>query len=693
MSLDTLLHIGHTIRKAGKKSLGYYSNIEKCPKQNNIPILYLSFPLDRNYRIQWDKIDITPENQRDNLYYLKYNTSDKDSLNKYMYGDILYGKQCTVKEDGSINNTEGGGYYRLPNKDNKQKAYHVGSFLRAKEDAQAIISTQKKETNLSCDSLQQSLLERIRNGLMKDINYIEIILNNVSAIHQYWKDRNLCGMSFFDFVNNNNALYEYSIKFNDSNLSEKDKKNLGLNNSTDENRTKDILFKASTATIFIHFVFPGNISWYDVEDVLKSVQSKLQEEYVDNLDGNLVFKKTLYHAICSGNEKNDIQFPKFKMQNRHKSSSFSEETLQDIFYAKKFWENSIYIAGDIQMIVLPLGKNLTIEDYILFEKNANETNIINANEQNDLSAFWEEEENKEITSFDLIFCRRGSNVISDILEITQIERSHLFNVRKRLNDISIQILKEEKVALGTTKELVKPSISYALKEILGVPQVNKSGKLEFKTDKRYLPHLLKILPQIYMGTYYNDDCLLSSFIENVEYSTRAGQENYLFLKYDLLYLLRIQNNKIDRYMEMKESESYQAGILLGRMSKPLGRKINSFQKNYVGLLTRRASTKEDTIVLTNDIVEKLVMHNCYVNQATMQAICNLRSFDKELFAFGFFEGYFTYEPNTNEDNFIKQAEKIVNDYSSDEKYNEPLAAINEAIEIVKAIKDKNNNNE
>ena len=106
MSLDTLLHIGRTIRKAGKNRLSFYSNIERCPvPRKNVPLLYLNVPLDDEFRIQWGKICLTPENQRSDLYFLKFKTSDKDTLNKYMFGDIFFGKQYTVKTDGTINIT------------------------------------------------------------------------------------------------------------------------------------------------------------------------------------------------------------------------------------------------------------------------------------------------------------------------------------------------------------------------------------------------------------------------------------------------------------------------------------------------------------------------------------------------------------------------------------------------------------
>jgi hypothetical protein len=99
---------------------------------------------------------------------------------------------------------------------------------------------------------------------------------------------------------------------------------------------------------------------------------------------------------------------------------------------------------------------------------------------------------------------------------------------------------------------------------------------------------------------------------------------------------------------MKEDTSYQAGLLLGRMAQPLNRKIASFEKNYVGLLSRRISDKQGFLKFANFINEKLAIHDvAYPNlkQASVELaaiVTNLRDRDyqKNYCAFGFFEGYF-----------------------------------------------------
>ena len=105
-------------------------------------------------------------------------------------------------------------------------------------------------------------------------------------------------------------------------------------------------------------------------------------------------------------------------------------------------------------------------------------------------------------------------------------------------------------------------------------------------------------------------------------------------------------------MEMENSLSYKAGLLLGKMAKPLGYKINSFEKNYIGLLSRRISDKKGLMVFSNFINEKLAIHdvaypdlqNASVEFASFISQMKEKDYLKNECAFGFFESYFKYEP-------------------------------------------------
>jgi hypothetical protein len=99
-------------------------------------------------------------------------------------------------------------------------------------------------------------------------------------------------------------------------------------------------------------------------------------------------------------------------------------------------------------------------------------------------------------------------------------------------------------------------------------------------------------------------------------------------------------------MEITSSESYQIGFMLGEMAKNLSNEINSFEKNYVGNLTRRVGTLSDFIKLKNEIEQKLIMHD--KSKFTFQISYDLAQkvkefisrYDKEECAFGFMESYF-----------------------------------------------------
>ena len=101
-------------------------------------------------------------------------------------------------------------------------------------------------------------------------------------------------------------------------------------------------------------------------------------------------------------------------------------------------------------------------------------------------------------------------------------------------------------------------------------------------------------------------------------------------------------------MEMKEnSPSYKIGLSLGIMARPLRRKINSFDKNYAGLLSRRITTIADVKALANEINQKLILHEVLypnVRDAWLALTETVRNFsgtyDKNECAFGFFESYF-----------------------------------------------------
>ena len=154
---------------------------------------------------------------------------------------------------------------------------------------------------------------------------------------------------------------------------------------------------------------------------------------------------------------------------------------------------------------------------------------------------------------------------------------------------------------------------------------------------------------------------------------RTGEGKYIYerLKYDLKLLYSIQNNQINKFMEMCESKSYLLGVKIGKMASPLKNVINSFEKSYVGLISRYITTKDDCVSFINVILQKLILHD-KVYRTICEDVCNElatlsdNEYNKDYVVFGFFEGYFKYESNNSKKSFEKSLEKLFSVYQNDE---------------------------
>lgn len=648
MSLDTVLQIGKVLRKA-ENNLKYFKYIEPCPKdkEGNYP-LCITIPVKNDFSFDWEHVKITPENERNNLYYLKFKTSDSDGLVKYIFGDIYYERNFKINKKMEIEKSEGG-YYRLENPLHTNAAYRLSSFKRGQADFNEII-----ENFNAADSL---VISKFHNAFNDNIQYIERMLayipaiekilesNNNQSIKEKLKDENLLKsitiMQVFE-KNNNNILKKLGIETNFESLSD---------------NQKEKLLDVINSSIFLHFEFENKKHWYMFKKDLSLINEKILSDFVDSTKNGLVLKKTLYKTLCSGDKKNDIQFPAFLIKNKHKSKLFQNEEIQNLFYALDYTNKGRLISGtDIKMIILPIGKGLSANDYENFLIKKDETRILAKNKikkeekaDEPLFDFFSDDENNAITSFDLIFCKKGglTSPDSDLIEISGIEKSKLRQTKERIRTIASDIYKERKMEFKTDKELSPISIEFSFRNLLGNPQRDfKTGKIFFKPNPKYQSHLLKVLPLIYTDNYFQDGILISSFIQNAENSIRAGDERYSFLKYDLKFLLKIQNSKNDKFMEITQSESYKIGLMLGDLAKNLSLEINSFEKNYVGTLTRRIGNLSDFIKFKNEIEQKLIMHDKtrFTYQTSYELAQKVKEFksryDKEECAFGFMESYF-----------------------------------------------------
>ena len=679
MSLDTVLKIGNILRNS-KEKMSFSKNIVSCPKdEKGCWPFCLCLPVDKDFNIIFDKASIVPENKRNSLFYLKYITSNNDKSFKYIYGDIYYTVKGALGKNGSINEPKECGYYRLA-ASKSGSSFNIGTATC-------------KEIYSSPDFSPEEIKEfkQIRTGLAKELTLIERILKYAPAIIKYFENENVS--SFKEYIENEDNLKNICCTINKEN----NKKKL---DKLKEAKSDEELLLLNSASIFLHFSYEdsnGNEkSWYDFSNTLELVIREMHKKYVDDKNKErLVLKKSLWPTICSGDDKNDIQFPNFDLENRYKTRVFTESEIEDLFYGDEYAKKNGKKISDskYKLIVLPCGDNLKAEDLKLFQEKRNEPAIVSANEYKDDLISSILEDSSTFTSFDFIFAKKERTKADDtyLMEISNITLSALNRVNKRNKEIADKVyaernkeIKIDKLERNKEKKEDYSPICNSFHNLLGDVQMNNTtGKAEIVASKKYESHILKVLPLVYKEDYYNDPSLLHSFVTNVESATRLGNGSFWckILKYDLMFILSIQNNKQNKFMEITNSCSFKLGFKIGKMAQPLRKFIGSFEKNYVGLLSRRVSTKEDCIRFVTDLCQKLVMHDSVWSVMSAEVFDDLANiseseYDKDELSFGFLDGYFKYEPTDKKKEFQKRLEKIMKDYSDDEDLKESVSKLN-----------------
>ncbi|MDR3626150.1 MAG: hypothetical protein P4L45_04925 [Ignavibacteriaceae bacterium] len=671
--LDTVLQIGKTFRNS-PNGLKYHRYIKSPAQQKDWDkIIFLSLPVRDDFNFDFDEIKlITNEYQKRRLYYLTFKTSDADGLVKYFFGDIFY----------SLKDGNEGGYYRMPDLSNKQKAYQKSSFFRGEEDFSSI----KKKIN---NHKGISIIEKFRNNFRENAETIERLLIMQAGFTEYLESQNkendrapkdiLTDLMELGLLNAFRTYKDIMQKRN-ANTILVDK--LKLSNTTwDEikNRRPDLdkLNTYTTNSLFLHFDFNGK-HWYEFTDGFEVINEKLLDDFVEELkDKNgFILKKYLYKTLSS--PEKDLQFPRFSTCERYKNRIFkTKEEISDLIYAINYSKTALIKVpnSDIKIIALPRGNNLGVEDYDRFleksislqDEPEHEEIVKYSNEiKNDttidkLFANITKSGDELITQFDLIISKQGGQTSPDIdiIELSGIEKSFINYISARIHRISSELFNERSKKIKSEK--LKPfSIYYSFLNILGDTT---------KEKKKYQNHLYKVLPQIYSGTYYYDPILLPTFIEKAEQKIRNGEAYYNSFKYDFYYLTKIQNKSIEgeNLMKILDSPSYKLGYLLGKLAQNFAGQrspIKSFEKNYVGNLTRRISSVTDLMKFKNFIEEKIIIHgknfegNRCISLELTGAIKNFPSrYDKNECAFGFFESYFAPFNLNNEDNNQASSDK------------------------------------
>jgi len=653
--LDTVLSIGKAFRNS-PNALKHNQYILKCPLDTDkSKVLRLSIPVTKDFNFDFNELnEITDENVIvDKLFYLKFKTADADGLVKYIWGDIFY----------TLTKGAEGGYYRLGDPNNKQKAYRLSSFDRGNGDFQDIVSIhdQKKKESVNGFSI----------GLFRKEFATRITLNhNLLKYQQGIKealDQRRDGkiINIVELLSDEDKLLELTALRGFKNIKggkiakRKFKEIIKLEEPEWDTimNVKDTLLKLaeySTGQIFLHFDFNGK-HWYDFPMEFEIITEKMLKDFVEPaLNGKgFILKKSLYKTLSS--PEKDWQFPSFDPNKRYRSKVFdSLDQISDLAHAIRYSETGLTVPKtEIKIIILPKGVNLSSEHYEQFSdrfrrlEDAGERGKI-LNEQNKPDSvdflFRPVLENvaSNITQFDLIFSKKGGLTSPDVdlVEISGIEKSKLQEISERIRRIKAMLYEQR--AIFFTKELKPLSIHYCFLNILGDST---------KAKKKYQSHLLKVLPLIYSGTYYRDPLLLPLFIEKTEEMIRDPEIKFNFnlFKFDFYFLIWIQNvqKEGDNLMKITESHSYELGLLLGKLAQPLIFEIKAFEKSYVGNLTRRIATLPDLIKFKSFIEEKLVIHEKnypQMRETSLDLTENIKNFesryDKNECAFGFFESYF-----------------------------------------------------
>ena len=196
MSLDTVLKIGKALRKS-KDNLKYFKYVAACPVKNNkdgsksYPIC-ITIPVKKDFSFDWDNVKLTPENERDDLYYLKFKTSEKDGMTKYVFGDIFYERFAKIKKDNSIESGEKG-FYRLENPSHSNATYRPSSFNRGFNDYKKLIT-------IKADN---KVIKNFHEALETEIDKVETILEYSLAFERYLCSNN--SVSIWKFFNSQDS--------------------------------------------------------------------------------------------------------------------------------------------------------------------------------------------------------------------------------------------------------------------------------------------------------------------------------------------------------------------------------------------------------------------------------------------------------------------------------------------------------
>lgn len=419
-----------------------------------------------------------------------------------------------------------------------------------------------------------------------------------------------------------------------------------------KNRIEELL--KSIPSIVLHFSFEKT-SWFQINNIVTDIDKIISSNLVEQheLSENYVLTKYLYKTLGGVS-------PGFSNTNSYKNKLFVMDDIISLMYATQAYQDPAIRIKNIGIVALPHSTKITSDDIVTFFKGDNKSIIKEANkeerilmESDDMFTPFVENHFSDEVKFDIIFSsipKSPAGVYCDLVEISNIQKSLLRQVNDTIQAQKGKILKSVNNEFLNAKKPFQFSVRNSFLKILGDVTKDK---------KKYQSHLLKVLPQLYSNTYYQDPILLPAFIEKVEYNIREGGQLFNMLKYDFYFLMNIQKN--DNLMKITETKSYALGKNLGVMARQFAAwrndcPIKSFEKSYVGNLSRRITTIDELVKFSGFINEKLTIHGRLypdVKKAYLQLVEIINLFEGEKYsrhncALGFFESYYGRMNSNNE---------------------------------------------
>ncbi|WP_143154043.1 hypothetical protein [Cruoricaptor ignavus] len=413
----------------------------------------------------------------------------------------------------------------------------------------------------------------------------------------------------------------------------------------------------SYPSVVLHFDFGGK-RWIDFEGTIDNIDSILTDSLVINtsFENKVALDKYLYKTLGGAT-------PGFSEESRYKNRLFSRDEIISLMYAGKAAESPTIRINptNIGIIAIPHSDNLNSSEVVrFFERNNSYLNDeevdIEQGKEGEMSSradgdneslFAELVENNfdAKVKYDLVFTnipKSPAGVFWDLTEIANLEKSLLVNINEKIRNIKHEVNSWAYSEIPNLKSKPVFDTKISFLKILGDVTKDK---------KKFQNHLLSVLPKIYTDTYYHDPIILPAFIERVEYNIRNSGQGFSTLKYDFYFLIRLQ--KTDIMAEITNSKSYTIGQALGTMARPFAAwrddcPIKSFEKSYVGNLTRRISSLDDVTKFSDFLNQKLTIHERAFKaekEAFLSLAETLKNFEGEKYnkhycSLGFFESYY-----------------------------------------------------